>query len=285
MSDYARDLDTVLKYMNDGEALLRAVDHDPREEVPAGALADWHDENGQPEVAKIIRQHIETHREGADYGYGQANSRLEQRLAGLREGQGGVEILPPSHPRPKQHPLILTYRSPTATTPHNYIGWEGHESSRVKAWKTFRELVKKGLHPIATPYMNRLRSEHAAETSGVWSSSKHKSGVGVLGRHLQNVARNSTDPLMWVHALEALHPKEPNDKYGEAAEYYHSPEELIPHALRELHKRQSELSRDPVQIHYDDLADALEADLAHKKEHGYGKLKASDIDRIALRKK
>jgi uncharacterized protein (TIGR02996 family) len=50
--------------MTDGEALLRAILGQPKEDTPRLAYADWCDENGQPERAEFIRaaiEHAKTH--------------------------------------------------------------------------------------------------------------------------------------------------------------------------------------------------------------------------------
>jgi uncharacterized protein (TIGR02996 family) len=44
--------------MGDGEALLRAILDQPKEDTPRLAYADWCDENGQPERAEFIRVQV-----------------------------------------------------------------------------------------------------------------------------------------------------------------------------------------------------------------------------------
>jgi uncharacterized protein (TIGR02996 family) len=44
--------------MGDGEALLRAILDQPKEETPRLVYADWCDENGQPERAEFIRVQV-----------------------------------------------------------------------------------------------------------------------------------------------------------------------------------------------------------------------------------
>jgi uncharacterized protein (TIGR02996 family) len=48
--------------VTDHDALLAAVQHQPQEAVPALALADWYDENSEPEVAHIVRQSANEYR-------------------------------------------------------------------------------------------------------------------------------------------------------------------------------------------------------------------------------
>jgi uncharacterized protein (TIGR02996 family) len=45
--------------MGDGEALLRAILDQPKEETPRLVYADWLEENGQPERAEFIRVQVE----------------------------------------------------------------------------------------------------------------------------------------------------------------------------------------------------------------------------------
>lgn len=48
--------------MTDGDALLRAICENPRDDLPRLVFADWLDENGQPERAAFIRTEIDVYR-------------------------------------------------------------------------------------------------------------------------------------------------------------------------------------------------------------------------------
>ena len=74
-----------LHAMSDGDALLRAILHNPDDDAPRYVYADWLDENGEPERAEFIRVQLQLARLPANHPDRPRLARTERRLLRIHQ--------------------------------------------------------------------------------------------------------------------------------------------------------------------------------------------------------